>query len=687
MRHHQAIYLSTGIVGLAASTTLLTTPASAKADPNSHHGESIWANTSALTSASDNKSGQSEHKFLTEIPKKAYTQANQTRHLGFGAEIPPLKRYQWTHAQDIFTRTEAGGINRKAKNTVHQSHPSIRFNSATIGNKEQPRWNDTKKINRDQTLASSKTPTNKKQSSQKNTDQPTKDRSKPYAQSNVGGWWRGDNDNLYGIYQRPRSRNINGTIYTNNGTPFETFTGTIRGNSITVNWRNLCTSARGSREGVSDNNTIEWTSGDLRDTRLRKINNEPTVQRNSTCAQPQPTSMNGWWTTQGRGTWWRGKQTGNKITLTKYVDGNNGKPVMQFAGRLDSDGNSAGSLRQCGQQSGSSYSLQRRTNNLYYFGGNNRTLSRSQSAPPFRANLGETCERESINGWWQDQQRRFWKAEQNNDQVTITRYRTSDGKPYSVFQGTKRNRSGTDFYSYGTLKNCFSFRNRPRSFSLIDGQLKLNEGSTILTRYQRGIPFTAQTGCDPATAEASARTQLLTLERTVKLTDYDPVSPDEKKTKTFGPSQITVSRPSGLRTTTSKFTTRAEGCRAHGFYADEVTYDEWDQVRVDSQGVASFYINVALREWDAAGMSGCPLLADVIGSYYTIPDGEGAEPAITDREISQQDYNNNVRRGPFLSVSPGETKTRRLNIDKPDGRIEITYSLTNHTQRTRPRDN
>ena len=655
MRHHQAIYLSTGIVSLAASTTLITTPASAKSDPNRHHRESIWSNKTALTSARNNKPEKSKNKFLTEIPKRTYTQANQTILLGFGAENSPLKKYQWIHTQDIFTNAGLGKINRKAQNTVRKSDPFIGVNSATIENIEQQRWNDTKMINRHQTLASSKTPTSKKQSSQKSTNQPTKDRSKPHGQNNIGGWWRGDNDNLYGIYQRPRSRNINGTIYSNNGTPFETFTGTIRGNSITVNWRNLCTSARGSREGVSDNNTIQWTSGDLRDTRLRKVNNEPTVQRNSTCAQPQPTSMNGWWTTQGRGTWWRGKQTGNKITLTKYVDGNNGKPVMQFAGRLDSDGNSTGSLRQCGQKSGSSHSLQRRTNNLYYFGGNNRTLSRSQSSPPFRANLGETCERESINGWWQDQQRRFWKAEQNNDQVTITRYRTSDGKPYSVFQGTKRNRSGTDFYSYGTLKNCFSFRNRPRSFSLIDGQLKLNEGSTILTRYQRGIPFTAQTGCDPATAEASARTQLLTLERTVKLTDYDPVSPDEKKTKTFGPSQITVRRPSGLRTTTSKFTTRAEGCRAHGFYADEVTYDGWDQVRVDSQGVASFYINVALREWDAAGISGCPLLADVIGSYYTIPDGEGAEPAITDREVSQQDYNNNVRRGPFLSVSPGDS--------------------------------
>ena len=179
---------------------------------------------------------------------------------------------------------------------------------------------------------------------------------------------------------------------------------------------------------VSDNNN-SMTSGDLRDIQLCKVNNEPTVQRNSACAQPQPTSMNGWWTTQGRGTWWRGKQTGNKITLTKYVDGNNGKPVMQFAGRLDSDGNSAGSLRQCGQQSGSSYSLQRRTNNLYYFGGNNRTLSRSQSAPPFRANLGETCERESINGWWQDHNSLC--SRQNNDQVTITRHRTSD-RPYSA---------------------------------------------------------------------------------------------------------------------------------------------------------------------------------------------------------------------------------------------------------------
>ena len=686
MRHNKAIYWSTGIISLAASTSLITTPVSAKSNPNSNCKNGIWAETSALTSMSDNRFIKLGNGSLAAAPKPTHTQANQAISHASGAAITPPAIYQWPQVQGISNPTELESINCKAKNTLHQSHPSKQDNSAAIKNKEQKRWSDTKINKSDVMLASSKSPTSKRKSSQKSTDQPAKDRSKPHIQSNIGGWWRGDNDNLYGIYQRQRSRNINGTIYTNNGTPFETFTGSIRGNSITVNWRNLCTSARGSREGVSDNNTIQWTSGDLRDTQLRKVNNEPTVQRNSTCARPQPTSMNGWWTTQGRGTWWRGKQTGNKITLTKYVDGNNGKPVMQFAGRLDSDGNSAGSLRQCGQQSGSSSSLQRRTNNLYYFGGNNRTLSRSQSAPPFRANLGETCARESINGWWRDQQRRFWKAEQNNDQVTITRYRTSDGKPYSVFEGTKRNRSGTDFYSYGTLKNCFSFRNRPRSFSLVDGQLRLDEGTTVLTRYQREIPFTPQTGCDPATAEAAGRTQLLTLERTVKLTDYNLFS-DETKTKTFEPKQITISRPSGLRTNNSAFLReRTTGCRAHGFYVDEITFDEWDQIRIDSQGVASFYINVALTKNKMIGASGCPL-GFVIASYYTIPDGKGAQPAVLDDNVDQRSYNLNLRRGPYLSVRPGETKTRGLKLKTSDGSMEITYRLTNHTQRIRPRDN
>ena len=151
MRHHQAIYLSTGIAGLAISTTLLTTPASAKANPNSHYKQSAWTNMSALTSASDNKSTEPKNKFLTEIPKHTYTQANQTILLGFGAESSPLKKYQWIHAQDIFTNAGLGKINRKTQNTVRESDPSIGVNSTTIENKEQQRWNDTKTINRDQT--------------------------------------------------------------------------------------------------------------------------------------------------------------------------------------------------------------------------------------------------------------------------------------------------------------------------------------------------------------------------------------------------------------------------------------------------------------------------------------------------------------------------------------------------------
>lgn len=403
-------------------------------------------------------------------------------------------------------------------------------------------------------------------------------------------------------------------------------------------------------------------------------------------------NIHGWWTTQGRGTWWRGKQTGNNITLTKFVNGNHGKPVMQFEGRLDSEGNSVGTLRQCGQQSGSNYSIQRRTNNIYYFGGNSRTLSRSRNAPPFRTNTSEACARENtnINGWWRDRQGRFWRAEQNNNQVKITRYRESDGKPYSIFTGATRNRRNTDLYSYGTLKNCFSVRNRPRSFSLINGQLRSDGGPTVLTRNRSRIPFTPQTGCDPATAETAARKQLLTLQKTVTLTDKEISVYYETGTKIFNTS-ITVNRPSRRETAISEFTDYLDSeCEndGHGFYVDEVTYGAWDQVRVDSQGVASFYNNVALHESDGdLGTGGCPNLAWTIGRHYTIPDGDNATTSVYDTDVSPSRYNSKLKPGPFLTVRPGETMTRTLDINKSDGRIEITYRLTNHTQRVRPRDN
>ena len=86
------------------------------------------------------------------------------------------------------------------------------------------------------------------------------------------------------------------------------------------------------------------------------------------------------------------------------------------------------------------------------------------------------------------------------------------------------------------------------------------------------------------------------------------------------------------------------------------------------------------------GASGCPL-GFVIASYYTIPDGKGAQPAVLDDNVDQRSYNLNLRRGPYLSVRPGETKTRGLKLETSDGSMEITYRLTNHTQRIRPRDN
>ena len=209
-------------------------------------------------------------------------------------------------------------------------------------------------------------------------------------------------------------------------------------------------------------------------------------------------------------------------------------------------------------------------------------------------------------------------------------------------------------------------------------------------RNRSRIPFTPQTGCDPATAETAARKQLLTLQKTVTLTDKEISVYYETGTKIFNTS-ITVNRPSRRETAISEFTDYLDSeCEndGHGFYVDEVTYGAWDQVRVDSQGVASFYNNVALHESDGdLGTGGCPGLAWTIGRHYTIPDGDNATTSVYDTDVSPSRYNSKLKPGPFLTVRPGETMTRTLDINKSDGRIEITYRLTNHTQRVRPRDN
>ena len=703
MRKLQGMHWTVGVFGLAATTSLAVYPPSANANPRARCENGTLLGTFAIRSAANGKFVRPRDGKLKAVENQAPTQANQATLFqmydisklpggapGTFAARSAQNPSKWWRVKSNSPFVKLGDDCKADKSSYQFRRSTGQGGNYTIQSKKDDKWikvDSNKKLK----ASSSNKNGNNKQFEFARFGQPTNEPPRPNAASNIQGWWRGNNGNLYGIYQPRRSPNINGTIYDNNGTPFETFNGTINGSIITANWRNSCSNTSGRRSGQINGNTIEWTSGNRRDTQLQKLNSEPTVQRNTACAQPQPTSLSGWWTTQGRGTWWLGKQTGNNVSLTKFVDGNNGKPVMQFTGQLNSAGNSAGNLRQCGQQSGSSYSLQRRTNNLYYFGGNNRSLSRSRTAPPFRTNTGETCAREStnINGWWWDQQRHFWKAEQTNNSITLTRFRQSDGKPFSIFTGRKRNRSGTDLYAYGLLKECHSFSNKPNSFRLDRGKLISETGNIELSKYNGQLPFTPQAGCDPAAAAAAGKSQLLTLQKTITLTDKEISVYHEEATKRFSPKQITVSRPTTGRIALSKFVGwRQSGCSTHRFYVDEVTYDEWDQVQVDSQGVASFYNNVALLESDdLLTGSGCPSLAFGIGRHYTISNGDDAVPSIFDTDVPPNSYSRHLRQGPFLSVSPGDTKSRTLTINKPDGKIVIVYTLSNHTQRIRPRDN
>lgn len=723
MRNRQAISLSTGIIGLTASAVLVAHAPSATANPRARCEKGNLIGTYALRSVGNGKYVRARNEVLKADENQAPTQRNEagvfqmydTSKLPGGiagafAIRSAQNPNEWWRVRNNNTTVKLDDGDCEADKTSYQFSSSRQGNDFAIRSRKNNKWirvdNDENKLK-----ASSNNPNNNNEKFNfTRIGQPTNEPPNTNTQGNIGGWWRGNNGNLYGIYQVRRSRNINGTIYTSNGTPFETFNGTINGSTITATWRNSCDNTSGRRSGQINGNTIEWTSGNQRDTQLQKLNTEPTVQRNTRCAQAQPTGLNGWWTTQGRGTWWLGKQTGNDITLTKFADGNGGKPVTQFTGRLDREGNSAGILRQCGQESGSSYSLQRRTNNLYYFGGNNRSLSRSRTAPPFRANSRETCAREStdtnINGWWWDQQRRFWQAEQSNDTITLTRYRQSDGKPFSIFTGQKRNRSGTDLYSYGQLKDCHSYSNRPTSFSLKNGKLISEERNIELSKYIGQINFTPQSGCDPTTSESARRVQFLTLEKTVRLTDKDVSVYYEQKTRTFPSKQVRMKRPGSRDLAISQFTGRMDGSHhSHEFCVDnEVTFNEWDQVRLDPDGSANFYINVSIRDSDHANEvwrygtdNECPVYSKLVNSYYSIPEG-GGDPnsrlyaahgdwlnrIIWDRE----DYRRALKPGPFLRVAPGSKKTKKFTLDHPDAKVEIWYTLTNHTARVRePRQN
>ena len=142
----------------------------------------------------------------------------------------------------------------------------------------------------------------------------------------------------------------------------------------------------------------------------------------------------------------------------------------------------------------------------------------------------------------------------------------------------------------------------------------------------------------------------------------------------------------------------------HEFCVDnEVTFNEWDEVRLEADGSANFYINVSIRDSDHANEvwrygtdDECPVYSKLVNSYYSIPEGGGNPDSrwssahgdwltrlIWDREV----YRRALQPGPFLRVAPGGKKTKKFTLDHPDAKVEIWYTLTNHTARVRERQN
>ena len=355
MRKLQGIQWSVGvgIVGLAATTSLAIDPTPATANQASKCENGKFLGAYAIRSAANGKFARSRDGKLKAVVDQAPTQANAATVFqmydisklpggvpGTFAARSAQNPSQWWRVKRNSPFVKLDDDCKANKTSYQFSRSPGQSGNYTIQSKKDNKWI---KVDSNSKLKASSDNANgnNKQFEFARIGQQTNEPPRPTNLSSIHGWWRGNNGNLYAIYQARRSRNINGTIYTSNGTPFEEFNGTINGNTITTNWRNSCNNNSGSRSGLINGNTIQWNSGNRRDNQLAKLNTEPSVQRNTACAQPQATTLSGWWTTQGRGSWWLGKQTGNNVSLTKFSERNNGKPMMQFTGRLDNEGQGA----------------------------------------------------------------------------------------------------------------------------------------------------------------------------------------------------------------------------------------------------------------------------------------------------------------------------------------------------------
>lgn len=161
----------------------------------------------------------------------------------------------------------------------------------------------------------------------------------------LDGWWRGDQSGFYSI--QTSGSNVQMKGFTDTGEPFNLFTGTINGNTISGAWRNFCNDRTGQAVLSFNNGVLTRTSGSTNNNSWVRSNPPATVQPNprcSTATAPNPpantpsnppaqaVNLSGTWISDDGGTYtiyqsgntlsWRGRGGNFRNTFTGQIRGN-----------------------------------------------------------------------------------------------------------------------------------------------------------------------------------------------------------------------------------------------------------------------------------------------------------------------------------------------------------------------------
>ena len=486
------------------------------------------------------------------------------------------------------------------------------------------------------------------------------------------GDWTGSSGNIYVMYQRRRVSTVTGNIHNSQGYPVRSFTGNFNGGILDIRWRARCTESEGREQWRLENGSLTLIRGENRDQNLRRMNSAPRLQNYPDC-ESRSIQHDGWWR-MNEDMWWHARQIGTAIQLKQYVRDGNGIPIREFVGSITPN-SLTGELRHCGRSTSARNHTFERVNN--YYRENGRPLHRSQSGPNFAANISATCSRENLElqGWWQDQNNRWWNIKKEGSQVTMNRYRRSDGKLFSTFVGSATLRDNQP-YIYGRLNRCFYEGTNITSFTLTNNMIRQEGNGIVLRRAPQGFtaaPFKIDTSGQ--CSKTNNPVQSLKLSKRIFISD-DEVLGTEFDSYIRPHSEdlaINLAKPSSQQSYTygslQTYADRVRICRG-----GEVSSEDWNLVTLDRSGVARMYVNINLYEGSSCRRSD----QDLVGSYTGFP--RNGEQPLAD-----------TLRNPILTVSPGQRKTKTIEVHSRkttrfgDGdSTRITYTLENQTVRIRP---